>query len=93
MCINISLISISSYIPPSIGNISNYNLRKANDIQTIDLRANIYYNSFLPSVIQEWNNLSTDTPNSSSVNSIKNSLNTRDFVVPKQLSSANNIHH
>ena len=46
-----------SLIPLPVNRKSSYNLRNSNDIQTIPARTNLYYNSFLPSVIREWNNL------------------------------------
>ena len=72
---------LSSLIP--LPRASSYNLRNTNDIQTIHARTNQYYNSFLPSVIRDWNNLTLDTRNSDSLHSFKRNLNNNDRFVPK----------
>lgn len=80
---NISPVYLSSLVPPSVSNLTAYNLRNAQNIQTIDSRTSQYYNSFLPSAVREWNNLSLETRNSDSVNSFKRLLNAGASVVPK----------
>ena len=49
---------LCSLVPPTIGNTSRYNLRNVNDLQTLHANTQYYFNSFLPSVIREWNELS-----------------------------------
>ena len=66
---------LSSLIPTTVNNISRYNLRNAQNIQTIDPRSTQYYNSFLPSYIREWNNLSLDVRNSDSIIIFKRKMN------------------
>ena len=44
-------------IPPLVGQTSRYNLRNANDLQTIDARTTLYFNSFLSSTVRDWNSL------------------------------------
>ena len=61
---NISPECLSSLVLPTVNNISRYNLRNAQHIQTIDSRTTQYFNSFLPSSFREWNNLSLDVRNS-----------------------------
>ena len=39
-------------VPPIIKEIINYNLRNADDIQTLHARTNLYYKSFFPSTIR-----------------------------------------
>lgn len=56
-------------------------LRNASNIQTIHAKSQLYYNSFLPSVIRDWNDLPMDTRNASSLNSFKHKLNT-DIKLP-----------
>ena len=51
---------LSELFPPSVGNLSLYNLRNSANIQTINASSNCYYNAFLSSVIREWNDLSED---------------------------------
>ena len=43
---NLSPEYLSSLIPPTVNNISRYNLRNANNIQTMDFRTTQYFNSF-----------------------------------------------
>ena len=62
---------LSSPVPPTVGNISQYNLRNETNLQTIPARSQQYYNSFLPSTTRIWNSLSDDTKNSQSVESFK----------------------
>ena len=72
---NLSPEYLSSLVPPTVNNISRYNLRNAHNIQTIDSRTTQYFNSFLPSSIREWNNLSLDVRNSDSIIIFKLKLN------------------
>lgn len=44
-------------MPQSISNLSRYNLRNSNVLQTIDARTNQYFYSFLPSSVRAWNSL------------------------------------
>ena len=46
MMYNITPLYLSSLVPQSISNISRYNLRNSNDLQTIDAITNQYFNSF-----------------------------------------------
>ena len=52
---------LSSLVPPSVGVNSAYNLWNANNIETILANSQLYYNSFLPSVIGSWNELPQET--------------------------------
>ena len=72
---NLSPDYLSSLIPPTVNNISRYNLRNAHNIQTLDSRTTQYFNSFLSSSIREWNNLSLDVRNSDSIIIFKRKLN------------------
>ena len=79
---------LSSLAPQSVSNLSRYNLRNSNDLQTIDARTNQYYNSFfffffLPSAVRSWNNLPVEAKESNSVNSFKRFLNQNKTPVPK----------
>ena len=66
---------LSSLVPPTVGNISQYNLRNETNLQTIPARCQQYYNSFLPSTTRIWNRLPDDTKNSPYVESLKHKLN------------------
>ena len=72
---------LTSLVPPTVGNNTIYSLRNATNIQTIHARSQLYYNSFLPSVIRDWNTLPMDTRNANSLNSFKYKLNT-DIKLP-----------
>lgn len=65
---------LTSLVPDSVGNALPYNLRNNNDIQTIHSNTQLYFNSFLPSSVREWNSLPEDTRNSSSVVCFKRKL-------------------
>ena len=86
---NISPAYLSSIVPPSISSISTYNLRNAENVQTIDSRTSQYSNSFLPSAVREWNNLPLETRSSDSVNTFKRSLDRGATIVPKYYYSGN----
>ena len=68
---NLTPYYLSSLIPQQVEAISQYNLRNAQDIRNIRSRTSLYYNSFLPSTLRQWNNLSTETRQSNSLNSFK----------------------
>ena len=71
MVYNITPYYLSNLIPPTVSNLSRYNLRNSNDLQTVDARTSQYYHSFLPSTTRDWNSLSVETKQSESVNSFK----------------------
>ena len=58
---------LSFLLPIHVNKVSSYNLCNPNDIRTIPARTNLYYNSFLPSAIREWNDLSLDVRTSESL--------------------------
>ena len=80
---------LSSLIPLSVRSVSSYSLRNSSDIQTIVCRTAQYFNSFLPSVIREWNSLPLDVRNSTSVSSFKCRLKERNYLVPKYYYTGN----
>ena len=65
---------LSSLVPPSVGNNTVYSLRNANDIQTPQTNTQLYYNSFLPSVVRLWNDLPDEVQNSNTIPSFKRGL-------------------
>ena len=69
------ILILSSLVPPTVGNISQYNLSNETKLHTIPARYQQYYNSFLPSTTRIWNSLPDDTKNSPSVESFKHKLN------------------
>ena len=56
MYYNLTPIYLSSLIPQQVENMSQYNLRNAQDLRHIRARTSLYYNSFLPSTVRQWNN-------------------------------------
>ena len=66
---------LSSLVPQLNSNISNYNLRNANNVYNTACMTNLYKNSFLPSVVDEWNLLPQQIRNLESVSNFKHYLN------------------
>ena len=80
---------LSSLVPQSINNLSQYSLRNADNLQSIHTRTNLYFQSFLPSVVRKWNDLSDEAKRSSSVTSFKNYLNCNRTSIPKYFYTGN----
>ena len=75
---------LSALIPQQVEAISRYNLRNAQDIRNIRTRTSLYYiNSFLPSTLRQWNDLSSETSQSTSLNSFKQLLKMDKISVPQ----------
>ena len=62
---------LQSLVPPTIGNCSRYNLRNVYDIRTVRANSELYYKSFLPSVIREWNELPQSIRDSTTLSTFK----------------------
>ena len=82
---NLSPSYLSDLVPQSVNTISHYNLR--NDLESVASGTNQYYNSFLPSVVREWNDLTNDVRQSDSLHSLKYNLNRERTMVPKHFYS------
>ena len=74
---------LSSLVPPLVQNASRYNLRNSNDTQTVASRTTLFYNSFLPSSIRDWNRLNPDIRNAGTLDAFKFKLNQNFPVIPK----------
>ena len=74
---------LSNLIPQTVNNISHYNLRNSDNLQSIHARTSQYANSFLPSTIRNWNSLSIEVSQSDSLTTFKNHLNKNRTTVPK----------
>ena len=74
---------LSSLVPPTVGNNTAYGLRNASDYKYIRSNTQLYYNSFLPSVVRDWNELPHTTRNAPSISAFKRSLNSTLFSVPR----------
>ena len=72
----------TSLVPQPVSNLSRYNLRNSNDLQSINGRTKQYYHSFLPSAVRAWDNLPREAKQSASLQCFKNSLktNTQSYV-------------
>ncbi|MES9994314.1 MAG: reverse transcriptase family protein, partial [Candidatus Thiodiazotropha sp.] len=87
---------LSALVPPTVGSTSSYQLRNASDVHLIHANTQLYYNSFLPSVTREWNELSQDLRDSNSLSSFKRKLNADVTKPPAYFNSGSRlgqIHH
>ena len=65
----------TSLVPATVGNASTYPLRNSADLPATYTDSRLYYTSFLPSVVVDWNKLPEQTLNSPTLNIFKNRLN------------------
>ena len=68
MFYNLSHLYLPSLVPPQVQNVSRYNLRNANNVQSLVSHTSQYFHS---SVIRDWNNITGDTRNADTVESFK----------------------
>ena len=73
---------LSDFVPTTVNNSSNYNLHNSNNIHLANARTSLYYNSFLPSAVRDWNNIPDEHRNVDSVMAFKNVLGRDKPVVP-----------
>ena len=76
-------------LQPGVNNLSQYSLRNADNLPSIHARTNLYFQSFLPSFVRKWNDLSDEAKRSSSVISFKNYLNHNRMSVLKYFYTGN----
>ena len=74
----------ASLVPNNVGDVSRYNSRNVQHSQTGHANTQLYFNSFLQSVIREWNALSQATRELSSMDYFANQLNS-DIIPPQKL--------
>ena len=79
----LSPLYLSSLVPLTVSNASRYNLRNSSDLQTVEARTSLFYNSFLPSTVRAWNSLPSTAKQSDSTNSFKYFLNKDKDSTPK----------
>ena len=86
---NLTSNYLQEFLPPLVQDGNPYRLRNSSDIRTIHTNTNLFYNSFYPSTIREWNNLAQEIKDASSVASFKYQLNreTRNRAPPKYYSA------
>ena len=83
MYYNVTPQYLSSLVPTLVQNVSHYNLRNADNLQTVPSRTTQYSNSFLPSVVRDWNSLPCADRDVDSTISFKQRLNQNRVFVPK----------
>ena len=66
---------LNNLVPPLVQKHSRYLLRNARNISTLQCNSNLFYNSFLPSSIRDWNSLSDEIRNSQTFSIFKSKLN------------------
>ena len=66
---------LNNLVPPLVQEHSRYLLRNARNISTLQCNSNLFYNSFLPSSIRDWNSLSDEIRNSQTFSIFKSKLN------------------
>ena len=71
---------LSTLIPQQVTESSSYNLRNAQDYHPIFARTSLYRNSFLPSVIRDWNNLPITLKNSETLGIFKSRLSHKQTI-------------
>ena len=67
-------------MPATVRNASTYPLQNSSDLQTLH---RLYYTSFLPSAVRDWNELREQTRHSSSLNIFKNRLKPKLITPPR----------
>ena len=67
--------------PANRGKYPSNPSRNADDLQILHTKSQLYYNSFLPSAVREWNELPIETRNLSSRNIFKTRIN-NNFSLP-----------
>ncbi|MCG8046167.1 MAG: reverse transcriptase domain-containing protein [Candidatus Thiodiazotropha endolucinida] len=82
---------LCSLVPPTIGSTSSYPLRNANNLRILHTHSQLYYNSFLPSAVREWNDLPEPTRNSPSLNIFKSRINSNITLPPSYYSTGKRI--
>ena len=65
---------LSSLFPPYIHETNRYNLRNANDIQSIHAHTVLFHNSYLPATVRDWNFLPLEVRQSESLSTFKKHL-------------------
>ena len=80
---------LSSLVPRPDQNTSRYSLGNANNIRTIHSRTSQCYNSFLPAVIRDWNDLPCPDRIIDTADDFKRQLNQGRVIVPKYFHTGN----
>ena len=73
----------ASLVPATVGSASRYPLPNTSDLQILHTNTRLYYTSFLPLAVRDWNKLSEQTRNSPSLNIFKNRLKSNLITPPR----------
>ncbi|MES9881747.1 MAG: reverse transcriptase family protein [Sedimenticola sp.] len=65
---------LSNLLPQQVGNTTNYPLRNADHYQLPHARTAIYYQSFLPTTVRQWNTLDSNIRDSPSLSTFKSRI-------------------
>ena len=87
---------LTSLIPSTVENTSAYHIQDSQNTRPVLTRTQLYYKSFLPSCIREWNEIPLNIRNSTSLSSFKQQFYKNAIKVPVYYSSGNRllqIHH
>ena len=71
------------FVPPRVGNETPYSLRNADNYQQVHANFRLYFDSFLPSTIREWNNLPADVKSAQTLTSFKYKFKRNTPKIPK----------
>ena len=74
---------LASLVPATVGSASTYPLRNSSNQQILHTNSRLYYTSFLPSAVRDWNELPEQTRNSPSLNIFKNRLKSNIITLPR----------
>ena len=76
---------LSSFVPDNVGQLVKYtsNLRNSNNTRTLQCNTQLYAKSFLPSSIQDWNQLPQEIKYSPSLCCFKSNLNNNILIISK----------
>ena len=61
---------LDQLIPAQVSLTSSYNLRNSEDYLTVCTNTQLYYNSFLPSVVREWDSFPDSNKNAATLESL-----------------------
>ena len=70
-------------VPPRAGNETPYSLRNADNYQQVHANSRLYFDSFLPSTIREWNNLPPNVKSAQTLTSFKYKFERNIPKIPK----------
>ena len=82
---------LSELLPALVHENNPYSLRYANDIQTLHARTNLFFSSFLPATIRDWNSLSLNIRHNDSISTFKKYLNSNKNPPPSYHNAGSRI--